>query len=372
MTTTDVKSEPTVAKTVLLSDDVQDILHLAKKQSKVAHQADLQDAHILKALADSSRLFTLQDALLKACGCSAAKIAKTMKQIQQAFPQITGSVGDVVPRAKQIAEASQPAAGRPKVGVEHLLLALLQSSDSLVKATLSQVDLNAEKVEAVLPKVVQGSATRLVLYGIRETLEVVVMVLVLVIAIKQGIGEFRLIPSESMVPSLQIGDRIVVEKVTGWMQRKPQRGDILVFYPPEAILRQDPLSILLRATGFSGFLFDKESRIDTAFIKRVIGTPGDTIDVRPGVGVLVNGQLIDEPYVNEIANTCTFINYCGEIKVPPKMYYMMGDNRNHSADSRYWQFLAQDRIIGRAVYRFWPLGSRFGEISPRPTTPPKP
>lgn len=366
MTTTEIRSEAVVNQSAVLSDDVQDVLHLAKKKAKEPRVEALLDEAILRSLVTNCRLFTPHDALLKAAGASPGKIAKTMSDIQKAFPQITGCVGQVVEEAKAIACAQNPTHPKPKVEIFHLLLAFCKSPDSLVKATFSQTELTEDKLHAAQNKISQGATVRWVLYGLRETLEVVVMVLVLIIVIKQGLGEFRLIPSESMVPTLQIGDRIVVEKVTFWMHRKPEQGDVLVFYPPEpeAVLRHDPLSVLLRATGFSGFLFDKESHIDTAFIKRVVGTPGDVVDVRPGVGVFVNGKLLNEPYTAEVANTCTFINYCGPVTVPQHMYYMMGDNRNHSADSRYWQFLPEERIIGRAVYRFWPLGNRFGKLNP--------
>ena len=123
----------------------------------------------------------------------------------------------------------------------------------------------------------------------------------------------------------------------------------------------------MRITGFSGLVYKKEDNVDIAYIKRLIGLPGDKVEVRPNVGVFVNGKQLYEPYVNEIADTCTFMQppYCGTVTVPEGEYYMMGDNRNLSWDSRYWGFEKQSRIIGRAVFRLWPL-NRVGLLEQPP------
>lgn len=360
---------PNTQSDMPLSEAVEEILHLAKKAAKKQKAPCLQDRHILLGLIQSSRLFTRLDALLKHTGSSTKRLSRLYQAHKSGFT-------DASPESTALQQAAQLAmagAEEKKIQVEHLLLALLDSTDPLVQTILSQSRLTPEKIEAALTTTEKESPLRMVLYCIRETVEVVVVVLFLVIMIKQGLGEFRLIPSESMLPTLQVGDRIVVEKVSHWY-RDVQRGDILVFYPPEpeAILKQDPWSVFLRLTGFSGILYDKESKIDTAFIKRVVGLPGDTIEVRPGMGVFVNGKLLPESYTYDIANSCTFIGYCGPIQVPQGMYYMMGDNRNKSADSRYWQFLPQERIIGRAVFRFFPLDKRTGLINPQPVYPKNP
>src|SRR5699024_1297078 len=140
-------------------------------------------------------------------------------------------------------------------------------------------------------------------------------VLFFLILIKSFVGELRLIPSESMVPGLQVADRLVIERVTRWT-RPYHRGDILVFYPPMTQLKNDHVSLFLRLTGFSGLMYKKEDNIDVAYIKRLIGLPGDTVNVKPGVGVFVNGKKLDETYVNEVADTCTLMRpepYCGSV-----------------------------------------------------------
>jgi signal peptidase I len=195
----------------------------------------------------------------------------------------------------------------------------------------------------------------------KETLATVVYVFIGMTLLREFVGDMRFIPSESMLPGLQIGDRIVIEEVSKWW-RPYQRGDILVFFPPTTQLKQDIFSRVMRSSGLSNLLHKREDNIDIAYIKRLIGEPGDLIDVRPGVGVFVNGKLLNEPYVAEVPLTCTQEvpePYCAPIRVPKGHYFMMGDNRNHSADSRYWGFEPEKRVLGRAVFRLWPF-NRIG------------
>lgn len=358
----DISNKPNV----LLSEEVQDALHLAKKAAPKGKTSPIADRYLLLGLLQINRLFTRLDALLKQSGSSHKRLFKLYQQEKTMHQAVDPLPTMALDEAIKAATSEKPAA-KPKVEIEHLLMGLLASNDPLVQTVFVKGGLTQESLRQAIPEVNERSPMRLVLYCLRETLEVVVVVLLLLIIIRQGIGELRLIPSESMIPTLQVGDRIVVEKLTHWF-RKPQRGDVLVFYPPEpqAILRHDPWSVFLRLTGISGLIYDKESGIDTAFIKRAVGVPGDMIEIRPGKGVWINGQLLDEPYVNEVAATCTFVSHCGPVRVPPKMYFMMGDNRNHSMDSRYWYFLPEDRIIGRAVFRIFPFDKRIGPLPSPP------
>lgn len=203
---------------------------------------------------------------------------------------------------------------------------------------------------------------RRLLFLARETAEILLMVVVFLVLIKEFVGEIRLIPSESMVPTLLVDDRIFIERMTRWW-REPQRGDILVFYPPQTQTPRDPWHVFLRLTGFSGIVFTKEDNIDVAYIKRVVGLPGDVVNVVPDDGVYVNNKKLTEPYIAEVGKTCTFAAplVCGPIRVPRDSYYVMGDNRNQSADSRYWGFVDHHRLIGRAVFRVWPV-NRVGKL----------
>lgn len=209
---------------------------------------------------------------------------------------------------------------------------------------------------------------------IKEALELIVVTLILLIGIRWGIAEARYIPSSSMEPTLQINDRLIVEKISGHLGKPIQRGDILVFYPPKEEmggedLSNNPLNVMGRLTGLPWF------PNDPAFIKRVIGLPGDQIRVQACQGVYINQQLLDESaYIKEPPRYS--LNFMGDIRganahnmqieaehdpkkqrdpiiVPAGHLFMMGDNRNNSEDSHVWGFLDQKRVIGRAYLLIW-------------------
>jgi signal peptidase I len=209
---------------------------------------------------------------------------------------------------------------------------------------------------------------------VKEIVELVVVTLILLIVIRFALAEARYIPSSSMEPTLQINDRLLVEKVSHHFGKPIQRGDILVFYPPPIEmggqdLKNDPLTILGRLTGLPFLPYEP------AFIKRVVGLPGDHIRIQKGEGVYINGQLLDEgSYAKEAPNydrnvlgdiggpssTGKMIRPFGDearandpIIVPAGHLFMMGDNRNNSEDSHVWGFLPQNRVIGRACLLFW-------------------
>lgn len=187
---------------------------------------------------------------------------------------------------------------------------------------------------------------------VKEWFETFVFVLVMVIIIRYFICEIRWIPSGSMKPTLIEGDRIVVERVTHFF-KKPQRGDILVFYPPFVKINKTPLGILARRTGIGCN--------DVAFIKRVIGLPGDKVEVKKypdgKYAVLINDKPLKEDYILSESDyiPCSETMYCGPMIVPEGKYFMMGDNRGNSEDSRFWGFLPEYRIVGRAITVFWPI-----------------
>ena len=186
----------------------------------------------------------------------------------------------------------------------------------------------------------------------REIIETVVFVVVMVILIRFFIGEIRWIPSASMHPTLLEGDRIVVERFSRFY-KTPERGDIMVFYPPFETLKNTPWKVFSRLTGF----FCK----DVAYIKRVIGMPGDKFEIKTDASgkssVWINDEKLDESYIQSeyYDKPCTVDMICGPVIIPEHNYLMMGDNRGNSFDSRWWGFLPEDRFIGRAVVRFWPL-----------------
>lgn len=138
------------------------------------------------------------------------------------------------------------------------------------------------------------------------------------------------IGSESMVPTLNVWDRLLINKLAYDLE-EPERGDIVLFRDPEG--GKEPL------------------------IKRVVGVPGDRVSVRRG-RVFLNGEPQNESYVvnracvRGVPKTCSF----GTVKVPEAHVFVMGDNRAHSYDSRFFGPVPEDGLIGEALFRFWPPG----------------
>ena len=187
---------------------------------------------------------------------------------------------------------------------------------------------------------------------VKEIIETVVFVIVAIIIIRFFIGEIRWIPSGSMKPTLVEGDRVFVERVSRFYSN-PNRGDIMVFYPPQEHLEATPWKIFSRLTGF----FCK----DVAYIKRVIALPGEKFEVIHNedgtTDILVNDKKLDEAYIMDKKEypICSPDMHCGPMVLGEGEYFMMGDNRGHSADSRYWGVLKKERFIGRAKVLFWPF-----------------
>lgn len=136
------------------------------------------------------------------------------------------------------------------------------------------------------------------------------------------------IPTESMVPTLMVEDRLLVNKLA-YDVKPPKRGDIALFEDQQG--GKDPL------------------------IKRVIGLPGDEIQLREGK-LSVNGKPLEESYIKNdpckpgYPKTCSF----GPVTVPENHYFMMGDNRTNSIDSRFFGPVPEEALIGEALVRFWP------------------
>jgi signal peptidase I len=162
--------------------------------------------------------------------------------------------------------------------------------------------------------------------------------LVVALLIKAFLIQAFYIPSESMVPTLKIGDRVLVNKLS-YNLHDVNRGDLVVFERPPGESDEDIKDL----------------------IKRVIGLPGDSIVIKDNA-VYVNGERLEENYLPAGTLTkqgrldCADTNPC---KVADDSVWVMGDNREHSYDSRYFGTIKENTIVGRAFLRIWPLGS-FG------------
>ena len=148
--------------------------------------------------------------------------------------------------------------------------------------------------------------------------------------------EPRWIPSGSMLPTLQLQDRVLVEKLRPRLHQPLPNGTIVVFHAPPVLLEAG---------------YDPQA----ALIKRVVGQPGDVVEVRDGA-LLRNGSTVAEPWRQQP------IDYSfGPLTVPEGDLLVMGDNRNASLDSHIWGPLPRQEVIGTAVFRYWPL-NRLGPI----------
>jgi len=159
--------------------------------------------------------------------------------------------------------------------------------------------------------------------AIMEIIESVAIAVFLAVLIRTFVFQPFYIPSESMVPSLLVGDRIIVSKLN-YHFSEPQRGDVMVFKFPLDPTRD--------------------------FVKRTIGVGGENIAIRNSK-LYVNGQVVQEDYLPEGLAFADF----GPVEVPRGSYYMMGDNRNNSDDSRVWGAMPEENIVGQAVLIYWPL-----------------
>ncbi len=166
-----------------------------------------------------------------------------------------------------------------------------------------------------------------------EWLAIVAAALLAALIIKLLLFQAFVIPSLSMEPTLDVRDRVLVNKLS-YRLHDIARGDVIVFERPPAAIRADD---------------------DSDLIKRVIGLPGETIEARGG-RVLIDGEPLTEPWLASEVRTADF----GPVSVPPGQLFVLGDNRSNSADSRFIGTIDEDLVIGKAFVRWWPPGRAGG------------
>ncbi|MER5636932.1 signal peptidase I [Kitasatospora sp. NPDC002227] len=193
----------------------------------------------------------------------------------------------------------------------------------------------------------------------------VVVALLLSLVIKTFFVQAFSIPSDSMQPTLERGDRVLVDKLTPWFGATPERGEVVVFHDPANWLGDDPkkkpgnavldgIGEALTAVGL------RPSSDEKDLIKRVIAVGGDTVQCDSGSPVKVNGVPLDEPYIYPGATPCND-HPAGTVTVPKDHLWVMGDHRNDSADSRFHTaepsggFVPVSDVVGRAFVVAWPI-----------------
>lgn len=158
---------------------------------------------------------------------------------------------------------------------------------------------------------------------LREIVETVALTLLIFIVIRFVMQSYH-VEGMSMEPGLNSNEYVLVNKVS-YLFQSPERGDVIVFHYP------------------------RNTSVD--YIKRVIGLPGDTVQI-DSTHVWVNGVLLNEPYISAPVNP-----RAKTWKIPPNSYFVMGDNRQVSDDSRYWDYVPKSFIVGKAVMVYWPTSN---------------
>jgi signal peptidase I len=180
---------------------------------------------------------------------------------------------------------------------------------------------------------------------LREWTESLVSTVVFVLIFTTFIAQATQVPTPSMKPTIMVGDHFFLDKIAfpgnfpqavrSWLpQRQIVRGDIIAFRPPPSANNPTP------------------------FVKRVIGTPGDKVEIKDK-DVYVNDVLLDEPYKIHTSdgNSGGSCDYCGPLTVPEDQFFVMGDNRDNSNDSRFWGFVDRESIIGKPLFVYWSFES---------------
>ena len=188
--------------------------------------------------------------------------------------------------------------------------------------------------------------------ALKELPLLLVIAAVIAFVVRTFIAQAFYIPSGSMLPQLQILDRVVVSKLA-YRLHDPHRGDIVVFdnpYPHQADPHEND-NFVQRVGRNIGEAIGVVQPSTDEFIKRVIGLPGDTVEGREGK-VYINGRELQEPYLPKGVDTKPF----APVTVPNGQLWVMGDNRNNSGDSRAFGPIKKSKVVGRAFVRVWPLG----------------
>ncbi len=174
---------------------------------------------------------------------------------------------------------------------------------------------------------------------LREIIETVLLALVVYLALQFSVQPYR-VEGSSMLPTLSEGEYLLVNKMVYWQVPVLGGGDDYLVHPPargEVVIFRFP---------------DDPTR---SFVKRIVGVPGDTVEIARGV-VLIDGQILIEPYLVRPDSSSM-----EPVVVPEGSYFVLGDNRGASDDSRSWGVVPAENVIGRAWFSYWPP-SHLGEL----------
>jgi signal peptidase I len=198
------------------------------------------------------------------------------------------------------------------------------------------------------------------LKSVISIIKIVIIALMINIIIKAFLVRTYTVDSSSMETTLMVNDKVITEVVTKFFT-EPKRGDVIVFVYPETdianskqTLRRSPVDYMQYALQF---LIKGQLPVDDEieYVKRIIGLPGDTVDIKNNT-VFINEVAIEEQYLDDNV----FTNIGGSVlsfpfTVPEGQYFVMGDNRENSADSRQWGTVPKENIIGKSILIYYPF-----------------
>lgn len=205
---------------------------------------------------------------------------------------------------------------------------------------------------------------------ILEWVVCILIALVLALLIRYYIGTPTIVAQQSMEPTLEPGQRLILNRWVRTTSQMPERGDIITFeapsddsyiYPYEFNSSDVIAKYSDEPTSFWGKFVHNVLEIGKeSYIKRVIGLPGDHVQIKEGK-VYINGEELDEPYLDDSVTTSTTNMAYTDLVVPDDCLFVLGDNRDHSTDSRAFGCIPLEKVEGKVWIRFWPF-SLFGYV----------
>jgi len=214
-----------------------------------------------------------------------------------------------------------------------------------------------DPVSAAEPTAAERAALRAGKSILREYAEAIVVAMLLAFAIRVFVVQAFKIPSGSMIPTLLIGDHILVSKLSYGLQW-PGDCKAHLSFPPVTCYASRTILSFGRPERGDVIVFRYPEDEDKDFIKRIVGLPGDTIAIRNKV-VYVNGEPLDDRTFTQRVDPGIIDGHInprdnfGPITVPEQAYFVMGDNRDQSLDSRFWGFVSEEKIKGKAFRIYW-------------------
>jgi signal peptidase I len=187
----------------------------------------------------------------------------------------------------------------------------------------------------------------------RELPWLLILAIAIAFVVKTFGAQLFYIPSASMQPQLNPGDRVLVSKLS-YDLHSVHRGDVVVFEAPGRPATNRSNVVVKVVRGFLQAIGVAQPSTED-YIKRVIALPGETVETRNGE-VWVNGTPLDEPYLSPQARGRPGPAIAAPVKVPADALWVMGDNRSNSQDSRYFGSIRRSKVVGRAILRIWPFG----------------